>query len=221
MPAKLTEPFLRKRSSQILVEKAKEISVFNPEAEKNIPRFDPSELLIGSRLGSGGFCDVNEVKRVKLSAKSQEEIAEQEASGGLKQTFIVTQDKAFIAANFIREGQGRYAIKKLKGDIFAQGDPQHFVSGVIDLAMEVKYLAVLQHPHIIKMRAIASTNHCSDRFFIVLDKLYDTLDTRISSWKKQAGKLMAKKTDKEDLLISRLTAAYDISTALTFMHDQR
>jgi serine/threonine protein kinase len=219
MPSKLTEPFLRKRSSQILLEKAKEISIFNPEAESSIPRFDPTELDFGKYLGSGGFCDVSEVKKVTLNKKSLGEIA---ADAGTKvESFVVSQDKSYISQNFIREGQARYAIKKLKSDIFAKGDPQHFVSGVIDLAMEVKYLAVLQHPHIIKMRAIASTNHCSDRFFIVMDKLYDTMDDRILSWKKSAGKLMIKKADKEDLLIARMTAAYDISTALIFMHEQK
>lgn len=217
----LTEPFLRKRSSQILAQKKKEVSIFDEEAEKAIPRFHPSEIQMGDYLGSGGFCKVTEVKKVTLNKESEDEVAAKEAEGARHEAFVVTQDKSYISQHHIRNGQARYAVKKLKSDIYAQGDPQHFVSGVIDLAMEVQYLAVLQHPHIIKMRAIASTNHCASSFFIMMDKLYDTLDERITKWKKESGKMMLSKADKEELLVSRLTSAYDISSALSFMHEQR
>jgi hypothetical protein len=53
--------------------------------------------------------------------------------------------------------------------------------------MEVKFLAVLRHNHIIKMRALADVPYTSKDFFIVMDRLSETLDDRIEKvWKKDA-----------------------------------
>jgi hypothetical protein len=38
----LTEEFLRKRSSEIIQDKAKNITIFNKDAEESFPRFHPS-----------------------------------------------------------------------------------------------------------------------------------------------------------------------------------
>ena len=65
-----------------------------------------------------------------------------------------------------------------------------FVAGVTDLAMEMKFLSILKHPHIIKMRGIASVHPCQESFFIVLDRLYETLQQKVDdTWTKEAQKL--------------------------------
>jgi len=138
--------------------------------------------------------------------------------------FVVSQDRQYISDNFIRErdGKHRYAIKTLTPGLFKKGgDPQHFVSGVIDLAMEVKFLSILRHPHIIKMRAMANVDHCSKDFFILLDRLNVTLTKKIDIWKKEMPTGFGKKEAKEEFFCERLIVGYDICSAVAHLHEHK
>ena len=123
----------------------------------------------------------------------------------------------------MRDGKHRYAIKKLTPGLFDNGDPHHFVCGVIDLAMEVKFLSVLRHPHIIKMRAMARVNSCSKDFFIVLDRLDETLTKQVSIWKKEmpSGIGPGAKKKKEEFFCERIVVGYDICSAVGHLHEKR
>ena len=85
------------------------------------------------------------------------------------------------------------------------------------------------------MRAISSSHPCSDSFFIVLDRLYETLTERLSAWKKSSktfrgfGKTVRRlssgggkvKSDIADFLAERLMVAHDICSALSFLHSNK
>ena len=105
--------------------------------------------------------------------------------------------------------------------MYEQGDPQHFVCGVIDLAMEVKFLSILRHPHIIKMRAMADVHHCSSDFFILLDRLDLTLTKQVAEWKKGMPSGFGQKEKKKELFCERLIVGYDICSALGHLHEKR
>ncbi len=139
----------------------------------------------------------------------------------------MTQNRSFIASHVNRNGQARYAIKRLSSGL-SRNESTSFLSGVIDLALEAKYLSVIQHPHIIKMRATSSTHPCSGNYFIVLDRLYDTLTARLCLWKDDLkkysgiGKVRDLKGEKRELkLATRLKVAYDLCSALGFIHENR
>lgn len=172
-----------------------------------------TEVKIGKVLGKGGFCTVSQVVGVNCTL-TDEEIAEE----GKEKTYVGLQNKKYIKDRHIRDGQSRYAIKKVTEGAFDKGDPQFFVSSVVDLAMEVKFLAVLRHNHIIKMRALADVSHSSDNFFILMDLLPDTLDRRLVDWTKKTKRSMTKKGTKEEAFYDRLSIAYDICSALLFLH---
>lgn len=208
-----TEDFLRKRSAEILVGKTSEVRIFDQEAEDAVPKFGKMEIITGKYLGKGGFCTVYELEKVLYKAEDKKKSAADRSS------LITVQDKDYIANNFIRDGQGRYAIKLLTPDLYKKGDAQHFVSGVIDLSTEVKYLSVLRHPHIIKMRAMSTSDYCDADFFILMDKLYGTLDERVDVWKKTHKGFMMKKEVKEDFFAERVMVAHDLASALAFLHD--
>jgi hypothetical protein len=71
----------------------------------------------------------------------------------------------------IRKGKDpRYAIKQLSDDIVLQ-DPHNYINGLMDLAIEARFLAVIRHPNIIKMRAVGVGTPYSRDFFIMLDRL--------------------------------------------------
>jgi serine/threonine protein kinase len=217
----LTEDFLRKRCREILREKIADVTIFDESQEKRIPLFEPNEIKFGKILGKGGFCTVTKLDRINEAQNDPNRRRQQ--SQDENEFFTITQSREFICNNFIRNGEHRYAIKKLTSTLYDDGDPQHFVCGVIDLAMEVKFLSILRHPHIIKMRAMANVDYCSADFFILLDKLNMTLGQQISVWKKEmpSGFGASVKRKKEEFFGERLMVAHDICTALQHLHERR
>lgn len=60
-------------------------------------------------------------------------------------TAHILQDRTYMAANHLRNGQdSRYAIKTLRSSLMK--DPERFVAGIIDLVIETKFLSVIRHP---------------------------------------------------------------------------
>lgn len=284
MPQK-SEEELRSKAARYVLAKTTESTFFNEDAESKVPRFKPSgelttrqsqlglypfrctnpfayvEIRTDTFLGEGGFCTVKEIAAITLAAKE-----DAKSNGGILYDDYgkIIQDRTFIATHALRDDCARYAIKKLSPKLKLRSNGT-FVSGVIDLAMEVKYLSVIQvsshflcyiiqfynrnfaqsislthitnqHRNIIKMRAISSCHPCSDDFFIVLDRLYETLTDRLIVWqkmmKKQRG-LSAKfkrlsiganadpSMDKSAFLAERLLVAHDVGSAVGFLHSNR
>ena len=178
------------------------------------------ELTLGCVLGRGGFAYVSEVRKITLknNRKTQQETDEE---NGYHITKIV-QDRTFMATHCIHLGKdARYAIKQLGDHVL--NDPHLFVCGIMDLAIETKFLSVIQHPNIIKMRAVADGSPYSRDYFVVLDRLYDTLTMRLTSWKtrKPGGlrKLMDSRGKKAtELWVERIIVARDIACALKYLH---
>lgn len=97
----------------------------------------------------------------------------------------------------------------------------------MDMATETHFLSVLDHPHIIKMRAVGEIDMFDKNYFIVLDRLYDTLDERIDDWKEEllrSTSCMAmfrrgSKNKKKRLFAERLTVARNIASAVKHLHN--
>ena len=124
----------------------------------------------------------------------------------------------------IRNGDARYAINTLSDH--TRSDAINYMTGVMDLAIEAKFLAVVRHSNIIRMRAVADCSPYDDGYFLVLDRLYGTLDDRLSIWEKEEAKargILTKISGKskkkmKDSVTKRLVAAYDISRAMIHFH---
>jgi len=181
--------------------------VFDEKNEAHLPKYDyHGELLPGSLLGMGGFCNVSEIIKITLSKKDDPN----------------SEARSHMANNYLRDGDARYAIKKLRDDL-SDADKS---KGILDLALEAKFLSVIDHPHIIKIRGFASAEHLSTDFFVILDRLYNTLAKQFVIWgekKKKMSTTKAKLLDrkgkkKKDLLVEQLNCAYDIAGALDHLH---
>jgi hypothetical protein len=193
-----------------------------------------AELDLGRVLGRGGFCNVMEIRNFNLEANSpldtkdggiideeEDEYGELRYDGG-----VLIQDRKFMARRCLRQGKhARYAIKMLSDDCLE--DPERFVGGVIDLAVESRFLAVIKHPNIIKMRGV-SVGPYDRGFFVILDRLYATLTIKISEWKKEEGKtkglgkiLDMKGKKKRKVWVDRLIVVYDLAMALQYLHSQK
>ena len=179
------------------------------------------ELKLGRVLGRGGFCVVNEVTNIILleGDKSEHGVSKDEH-------FIhnIVQDRGFMASHCIRQQKDcRYAIKRVQDK--SKTDPHHYVNAVVDLATEARFLAVIRHSNIIKMRAMEDASPYTPGFFVVLDKLFDIMPVRLKKWKKQEGsglkKMMMSKQKKINFWVERLSVAYDLSCALSYLHGMR
>ncbi|KAL3919326.1 MAG: hypothetical protein SGILL_003812, partial [Bacillariaceae sp.] len=183
-----------------------------------------SELTLGKVLGRGGFCVVNEVTKITLAKDGNKGTTG--GNGDKKSSdehYIanIVQDRGFMAQHCIRQGKDyRYAIKMVQDS--SRKDPHIFINAVVDLAVESRFLAVVRHPNIIKMRAMDATDPFQPKFFVVLDRLYDIMPVRLRKWKKQSGggfkALLKSKKAKEAFFVERLTVAYDIACALSYLH---
>ena len=98
----------------------------------------------------------------------------------------------------------------------------------MDMATETYFLSVLSHPNILKMRAVGQGDMFSPDYFLVLDRLYDTLLDKIEgSWKEQYEHLknsffVWNRTRKMKVLwAERMGVMRDIAGALGYMHDLR
>jgi len=98
------------------------------------------------------------------------------------------QDRNFVAKNYLRKGKdARYAIKEMSPDILR--DPERFVAGMIDLAIEAKFLAVLRHPNIIKMRATASSTPYNSSYFVLLIAFMTPCPNALSPGRRKKARL--------------------------------
>eukprot|EP00980_Cylindrotheca_fusiformis_P025064 scaffold12982_cov129-Cylindrotheca_fusiformis.AAC.12 len=208
----------------VVEKKTKGSKVLDEEKDAAIPKFDLSELSIGRVLGRGGFCVVKEVEKITLKQGSND-AANARKSDDEHYIHNIVQDRAFMAQHCIRQGKDcRYAIKIVQEA--SRKDAQVFVNAVVDLAVEARFLAVVRHPNIIKMRATEARDPFHSDYFIVMDKLYDIMPQRLKKWKsrKKTGikKLFDMKGKKAQAFwVERLTVAYDIACALSYLHGLR
>lgn len=160
---------------------------------------DCDDMVIGIKLGEGGFSVVHEV----------------------------------VMQAGERQGQ-TFAVKYLKRKVMVN---QHeFELGAADLAIEANFLATLKHPTIVTLHGVTAgsveTNVASGKecgFFIVIDRLYDTLERRIEKWKeeseKNSGGMMYRlshdfREKRKAALDERLKAAYEIADVMQYLHSQ-
>jgi serine/threonine protein kinase len=172
-------------NTKIFVEKPDYIKVNN------------EDLVIGKKLGEGGFSVVHEV-----TLKAGEE-----------------------------QGQ-TFAIKYLKRKVMV--NQRLYELGAADLAIESMFLATLDHPHIIKYHGITSgsveTNVASGKecgFFILIDRLNDTLEKRIEKWAEEANEKRGGflyrishdyKVKLKETLNERLKVALQIAECMEYLH---
>merc|ERR1712232_1124807 len=144
------------------------------------------------------------------------------------------EDKRFIAENAttVDTKKARYVVKYISPDI-VHHDFSKFVQAATDMAMETHFLSILNHPHILKMRGVGMGDFFCPTYFLLLDRLYDTLDERIVSWEEAIKKcdsnffnfsrLFAspnrKEKNKHQILHEQLVVAKNLADAIHYLHD--
>ncbi|CAJ1950910.1 unnamed protein product [Cylindrotheca closterium] len=194
-------------------------------AEENvaeIPRFLNTEIAEGLILGKGGFGTVYSAKGFSMVIEEGKEGLDDSVHDG------EIESRNFIARHCHRSnGDARYAIKRLAKTTVE--DVHKFLHGMTDLANETLFLSSIQHPHIIKLRGISMEEMFSENYFLILDRLYDTLAARLLKWKNKQRKHRGlvrilrrqDKSKRKKLLATRLTFASDLASALAYLHSHR
>ena len=218
-----------------------------------IPKFAADELSLGKVLGKGGFGTVKEIR--SINCKDTTDLGSNPQSFEPGDDEQAKQDRKFIADHCLRDGgDARYCIKvrhdvcmycsarvvsyfyfnpfitciqALSPEVIA--DKGLFTQGVIDMSVETMFLSVVSHPHIITMRAFGSDGMLKPNYFIVLDRLYDTLEARIPKWKVQSkrarsfvNKLKKNTSSKlDELMETKLSYAYDLAGAFEYLHKNK
>jgi serine/threonine protein kinase len=120
-------------------------------------------------------------------------------------------------------------LKTLRNDL----PEEEQAKGVVDLAIEAEFLAVLSHANIISMRALGNSDPHSTSFFVILDRLNNTLDKKFNYWRKVVGDNVgmwagpcfgyccAKKHVLNQLWLERLGVAKNIASAIEFLHQSQ
>jgi len=176
------------------------------ENERPVAILTRNELLLGDVLGEGSFAQVSTVSEIVLDPETSVEMSDTQQD---------IRDE--IMAHAAKRG---YALKHLSKRLLRK--PKLFNSAAADMIVEGMYLAKLNHPNILKLRAVAKDGPGAfadgqyDSFFFLLDQLTDVLDSRVSKWRTQYGKVPPEK------LIPRKTSyALQIANALQYLHDRR
>lgn len=77
------------------------------------------------------------------------------------------------------------------------------------------------------MRGVASGEYLHQDFFIIMDRLFGTLDQRVNAWKrvlkKNSGFCGVGKNHKvfHQVLKERMIVAYDLAVAFMYLHENR
>ena len=146
---------------------------------RSFPIFESNEIVTGPLLGVGGFGIVFEVKEIRLdghksalsagkaagiegTSQTSEQVDDMEGQEGdhhrhqenekreqeLENHYDIEEARSLMVANVRRGTDARYAIKKLHPDLSSL---EH-ARGMIDLAIETKFLSRLWHPNISKLK---------------------------------------------------------------------
>ena len=197
---------------------AVEVGVGSQEKLPNPPIFHSNDLVVGPVVGQGGYCIVKAVTKL-----------------GKNGTIVDN-----VAAVDAQRVEGDCVVKCLKPTADETTGlnskvvslSQATVRGRVDLAIEAKILGMLQHPHIVSLRGLARVPSPLDSgFFIVMDRLYESLEDKIQKGWKQRFVMEAldahipglpwNHRGLMDLQRERLRLLHDVATAFQYLHRKR
>ena len=189
-----------------------------------------TELTYGAVLGVGGFSAVLEIRGVQLESTGtgtgQPMAEDSRPDDGDEDFYMISTARDHIAKRCLRDGEARYAVKML----YPHQDPLTLARGMVDLAIEAKYLSVLSHSNIVKMRGISKTDGLHPSGFLILDRLYGTLGDKITEWREAKKSLSgpirglnlgSDKKGLQEFMQERLIVAYDLAAAFRYMHENK
>jgi len=192
----------------------------------DLPRFERDELDIGTMIAYGGFSNVHEVLGFNVDTPLVEFVTDKHNPDScIPKKYIVKNLNPKLALN-----------------------PKKLVVGAKDLVMEAHFLSSLSHPNIIQLRGWSAAGVAgfsetgrADGFFLVFDRLGETLSRRITSWRERAretkrsstsskiGGMMiggkknsssSRSAQRMQLFAERVETALSVASAVEYLHSK-
>lgn len=187
-----------------------------------LPQFKFEELDFGKLVGEGGFAEVWELRSIQCHDSLPN------AAPDERRLLLASRAKQRNKA-----GKFPFVVKHLRHHFLLK--PGAFRVAAKDLIVEAHFLATMQHPHIINIRAVAFEgpvaygNGRTDGYFLLLDRIDLTLRDRINEWSNQLLKFKKPALHKiygeagvdRVLFVGRLQIVRDIASALAYLHKCR
>ncbi len=149
------------------------------DCSASFPQFDLEEITLGKVLGKGGFGTVYEIRGFEAGKLAKHTISKKNDD----ETETAPGTIEFLVKHCIRHGgDSRFVLKILSPEVIA--NPSVFLLGVVDMAAETRILSYINHPNIIRMRACAKVLPIDENFFVVMDRLFDSMGNRMLGIKK-------------------------------------
>lgn len=182
-------------------------------------RSERSILSVPTNSGIGKFG-----KRFRRARKHSDESSDNSSLGSSNVTEIRRRRPA--RRQSVSKSGEKYVLKKLSPEL-ARSDKINFLKGTVDLAMETRFLAKLDHENIVSITGVSSSGAFSDGYFIVLEKLNETLGKRVKTWmdldrqcKGITGVFTGSKKKTRRLKLEQISAARNLAAGMEYLHQQ-
>jgi len=197
-------------------------------SKEMLPALAFQEVVLGDIIGRGGFSFVHEIKYIKLQEIYDTGNEEAESRAKFASIFDTTKSDDNTDNVNKKPPAQQYVLKTLRPDL---PEDEHN-KGIVDLAVESKFLSALSHPHILSLRGHANSDPLESRYFVILDRLTSTLDHKLKIWRKDVGINMGfwlgpcigyccgRPHVIHRIWLERFTVARDIASALEYLHSQ-
>jgi serine/threonine protein kinase len=239
-------------AARVVEDAVQESNIFEEEMEARVPKFHPSEITKGHVVGRGGFCVCQEIEKIKpiAATKVRRGMSTKSLDGAKKGFFMfrimqrgsTTGDDTSSACNLLDENEKMtrdyvvqqakdtrtnrrccYVVKSVSKDV----PKLTYMKGNVDIALEGKFLSSLSHRNIIDLVAVSSLGPCTESYFLVLERMQETLGSRLKIWmdrERMTQGIMgcvggAKRA--EQLYIERVEVSYDIASAMQYLHSRK
>jgi len=152
-----------------------------------------------------------------------DELTDNDTTDGENESYTVHDLQYRMSQNVNRDGQPRYAVKRLKKNL----SEQVRMDAVVDLACEAEFMKRISHSNIVRLRAVVGEPGTL-KFALVLDRLTQTLNEKLLTWKANVkecrGKwgIFGRDNEKLDrMLTERMLVSFDIARALQHLHKRK
>ena len=181
------------------------------KVDRRLALFDIDEIEKGRHLGAGGFNEVYEISNFTPHSRSAK----------LKRPHNEARRALQEHVRSETTGETRFAIKYLKNQ---WADQEAFETAALDLATEAELMSSIDHPNILKLRGLAThgldsfaTMERIDGFFIILDRLDQTLAEKVTQWQKQ---IKSGASNNMKMRMEQLKCALEVASALEYLHGE-